>query len=368
MKGVKVGPQVPTIERQYFSKQGGSGGASMTTGPMARGGSAKNRASEPVSIDMHTHWAPEAYNKAMARLRRPGRASPNPLTFDLDKRRKWMDEHGVKMHVLTLSGSMPWHWVPQDVGATLAQIINDANIEAHTAFPDRFVGSIEVSIRDPELALKELNRVAGKPGMQTVHLPTSIEGKDYLFEERYQPFLARCEKLGYPLMFHPLDSSGWGENIHGGGEQSRLATPLARAANINNTLGFPFEYATVATKFIITGTLDKYPKLDIVWPHMGGIFPYIAARIHRGLWMNKFKLQHPFRDYVRRFHYDTLAYYPETMRFLINLVGSDRVVIGTDNFAIMDVEWPNALVEQMNLPTADRDKILWGNAARLLRL
>jgi len=56
------------------------------------------------------------------------------------------------------------------------------------------------------------------------------------------------------------------------------------------------------------------------------------------------------------------------MRFLINLVGSDRVVIGTDNFAIMDVEWPNAMVERMNLPAADCDKILWGNAARLLRL
>jgi len=101
---------------------------------------------------------------------------------------------------------------------------------------------------------------------------------------------------------------------------------------------------------------------------MGGIFPYIAGRIDHGLWMRKFKLKHPFRYYLRRFHYDTLTYYPETMRFLINLVGSDRVVIGTDNFAIMDVEWPNAMVEQMNLPAADRDRILRGNAARLLRL
>jgi aminocarboxymuconate-semialdehyde decarboxylase len=251
------------------------------------------------------------------------------------------------------------------VGATLAQIINDANIEAHTAFPDRFVGSVEVSIREPNLALKELNRVAGKPGMRTVHLPTSIEGNDYLLEERYAPFLARCEELGYPLLFHPLD---WDENIYGGGEQSRLATTLAKTANLNNTLGFQFEYANLGTKFIITGLLDRYPKLDILWPHMGGIFPYIAGRIDHGLWMKKFKLKHPFRDYIRRFHYDTLAYYPETLRLLINLVGSDRVVIGTDNFAIMDVEWPNALVEKLNLQAEDRNRILWGNAARLLCL
>jgi hypothetical protein len=99
-------------------------------------GSAKDKASRPGSIDMHTHWEPEAYHKALARLRLVGGGgSPDPLSFDLDKRRKWMDEHGVKMHVLTLSGSMPWQWVPQDVGATLARIINDANIEAHKAFP-----------------------------------------------------------------------------------------------------------------------------------------------------------------------------------------------------------------------------------------
>ena len=81
-----------------------------------------------------------------------------------------------------------------------------------------------------------------------------------------------------------------------------------------------------------------------------------------------FKLQHPFRDYIRRFHYDSLAYYPETLRFMIDLVGSDRVVIGSDDFAGMSVEYPNALVDKLNLLAEDRDRILKGNAARLLRL
>ncbi len=64
----------------------------------------------PVSIDMHTHWAPEAYVKAQIEMGRPAPANRNPLDFDLDKRRKWMDEHGIQMHVLTLSGGMPWQW------------------------------------------------------------------------------------------------------------------------------------------------------------------------------------------------------------------------------------------------------------------
>ncbi|PYR31926.1 MAG: hypothetical protein DMF92_03850 [Acidobacteria bacterium] len=304
--------------------------------------------------------------KAVAKMRQNGGASKNRLSFDLDKRRQWMDTHGVQMHVLSLSGGMPWQWVPPDFGDSLAQIINDANVQAHTAHPDRFMGAIEVSIRDPTLALKELNRMAGKPGMRTVHLPNSIEGHDYLFEDRYAPVLARIEELGYPILFHPLDGD---ENIFGGWK-SRLATETAKAANLNNTLGFPFEHATTATKFIITGTLDKYPKLEIVLPHAGGVFPYHAGRIHRGIVNrgNYKKRQFAFRDYIRRFHYDTLTFYPEALRFLINLVGADRVVIGTDNFAIMDVEYPNALVESLKLPEADLGKILKGNASRLLRL
>jgi aminocarboxymuconate-semialdehyde decarboxylase len=175
--------------------------------------------------------------------------------------------------------------------------------------------------------------------------------------------LARCEELGYPLLFHPLDGE---PNIYAG--KQRLADPSSVAAGLSNSLGFTFETATTAAKFIVTGTLDKYPRLEIVLPHSGGVFPYIAGRADRYMMNSRFKLQRPVREYIRRFHYDTLTYYPETLRFLIGLVGSDRVVIGTDNFALMDVESPNGLVEQLNLPTADRERILKGNAARLLQI
>ena len=79
-------------------------------------------------------------------------------------------------------------------------------------------------------------------------------------------------------------------------------------------------------------------------------------------------LKSSIRDYIRRFHYDTLAYYPETLRFMIELVGVDRVVIGTDNYAKMDVDQPNELTLSLNLPEADLQKILRGNAAKLLRI
>jgi aminocarboxymuconate-semialdehyde decarboxylase len=360
----EVSPPAPAVGRRQFIKLGAGAGAMMATALNAGEAAAQSGTSRPVSIDLHTHWTPPAYMKAVAKLARGGGGGGgDSLSSHLENRLQWMDQHGVQMHVLTLSGGMPWQWVPPDVGATLAQIINDANVEAHLAYPDRFMGGIEISIRDPELSLKELNRMAGKPGMRALHLPNSFEGKDYLFESAYEPLLARCEELGFPLLFHPLEGEA---NYY---SQARLGDKLSDAAFLYNVLGFPFEHATTAAKFIITGTLDKFPKLEIVLPHSGGVFPYIAGRIaHDYAVGTKLKLQHPFRDYIRRFHYDTLTYYPETLRFLITQVGSDRVVIGTDNYAIMDVEYPNALVEQLNLPTVDRERILRGNAARLLHL
>jgi aminocarboxymuconate-semialdehyde decarboxylase len=346
-------------------------GAGAVVGAMIAGAAASATAApqaganRPVSIDLHTHWTPPAYNKAVAKLAHGGGGgNPDSLSTNLDRRLQWMDTHGVQMHVLTLSGGMPWQWVPPDVGATLAQIINDANVEAHLAHPDRFMGGIELSIRDPKLSLKELDRMAGKPGMRAVHLPNSFETRDYLFEPQYEPLLARCEELGYPLLFHPLDGE-----INYYSNERLGADKESDEAFLYNVLGFPFTHATTAAKFIINGTLDKYPKLEIVLPHSGGVFPYIAARMaHDYDKPVEIKLKHPFRDYLRRFHYDTLTYFPETLRFLITQVGSDRVVIGTDNYAIMDVEYPNALVEEINLPAQDRDLIFKGNASRLLHL
>jgi aminocarboxymuconate-semialdehyde decarboxylase len=356
---------VPMIDRRDFIKLGAGVGATMLTDLNPPDALAQSKTAGTRSIDAHAHWVPESYASALVQLGRPTTSIHTPLELDvnLGQRVKWMDERGIRMHVLTLDGGMPWQWVSPADGARLAQLVNDAAMDAHAKYPDRFIAGVEMPIRSPELALKELNRVAGKPGMRAVHLPNSMENNDFLFQPAYDPLWARCEELGYPVLFHPLDGE---ENIYGGKE--RLGNALAASANLNNTLGFPFENATTAAKFIVTGTLDKFPKLEIVLPHSGGCFPFVAGRIERGLVAKKFKLQRPFREYIRRFHYDSITYYPETLRFLIALVGSDRVVIGTDDYAPMDVEEPNALIEQLNLPAQDRDRILWGNAAKLFRL
>jgi aminocarboxymuconate-semialdehyde decarboxylase len=320
----------------------------------------KGGVGKPSAIDMHAHWSPEPYNKVLAEFGQP-LANPYPLDYDLDKRRRWMDDHGDLMHCLTLSGAMPWQRVSAQQGAHLAQVINDTGIQVHQKYPDRFVIAVELPIRDAELALKELNRVAGQPGVRAVHLPDSIEKQDYIFDPGFAPVLARIQELNYPIIFHQMDGV---VNTFGG---SRTAGPPPLAAGIDA----PIEHTFLASKFIYTGTLDKYPNLQIVLPHAGGAFPYLAGRVEHFLFHmtdHGTSIQRPFRDYLRRFHYDYLIYYPEALRFLIGLVGSDRIVVGTDNFAAKDVEYPSAVLDQFNFPAADRDRILKGNAMRLLHL
>ncbi len=378
MKGVKTGARVTKIGRRDFIKLGAAAGAVSTTSITALGvcdASAAEKSAEPwavpqkptsrpISIDCHCHWAPERYLKAIAAA---GDKRPyDTVNYDMERRIKWMDTRGVQMLVLTLNGGMPWGMVNPDQGVNIAQIVNDEAMAATKAHPDRFIASIEVFAADPNLALKELNRVAGKPGMRAVHLPNSIASRDYLFEPAYVPFLARVEELGYPILFHPLDEEA---NYYGG--KARLADHFSDVGGFSNTLGFTFETATTAAKFIVSGTLDRFPKLEIILPHSGGCFPYIFGRVYHGLATRKVKLQYPLRDYARRFHYDALTYDPDILRFLINYVGSDRVVIETDNAFGANgqaIEYPHTLVEQLGLATVDHDKILRGNAARLLHL
>ena len=345
--------RVPAIGRRDLMKLGA--GAVMTA-LSAQRSSAQGPASRPVSVDVHTHWFPPAFIKGKADAGAPVTTQLIPEDSDLNARIKWMDAHGIQTHILTLSGNMPWQVVSAEAGIRIAQAVNDPAIEAHQAFPDRFFASVEMPIRDPVAALNELNRMAGKPGVRAVHLPNSIEGRDYLFEPAFQPIFARIEEIGYPILFHPID-----------GDANIYIRRLAGAVSLTNALGFPFETATIAAKFIVTGTLDKFPKLEIVLPHSGGAFPYIAGRLQHAR-RNSNVPPRPIKEYVRRFHYDTMTFYPETLRFLISLVGIDRLMIGSDNYHGMNVDEPNALVESLNLPAADRDRILFGNARRLFRL
>jgi aminocarboxymuconate-semialdehyde decarboxylase len=350
----------------------------------------------PISIDVHTHWAPQAYMDLKAKFGKPD--TSNPANHDMEARIKWMDANGEKMQVLTLGGFMPWQWVTPEQGIQVAQVTNDAALEVTAKYPDRFLAGIELPVNAPDLALKELNRVAGKPGMVAVHLPNSLASREYLFEPAFAPVLAQCNELKVPLLIHPLDGEpNWYAGHRLADEYSGSNQP-GLFPGLTNTAGETFEQATTISKLIVNGTLDKYPDLDIIVAHSGGAFPFIASRIDwRGA---DGGLQHPFLSYARRFYYDSLTFYPLALEYLIRFAGADRVVVGTDNMgggapgggggqgqnananpnrnangngnananANRPHGGPHSVIDQTAISAEDRDLILRGNLIRLFKL
>lgn len=329
---------------------------------------------KPPPIDIHAHFFPEGYLRLIAeeggrfgaRVSRSDpkgpvievgslRSGPLRAAFtDLDLRRKEMDRQGVRVHALSLTLPMVY-WADGDLGLRLARVVNDALSQAHTAYPDRFVGLATLPMQEPKLAVEELDRAVRLPGIRGVYLGTNIRGRE-LSDRDFFPVYERIEALGLPLFLHPLNVIG----------ADRLSSYY-----LGNLLGNPFDNAVAAAHLIFGGVLDRFKRLQVCLPHAGGAFPYLVGRLTRG-WKVRSECRHlkrPPAAYLRRFTYDTISHSAEALGYLIGLVGADRVMLGSDYCFDMGYERPVQIVTRLRgLSRADQARILGGNAARLLRL
>ena len=139
---------------------------------------------------------------------------------------------------------------------------------------------------------------------------------------------------------------------------------------MRNVLGNPYESGIAAASLIFGGVMDAFPGLTVMLPHGGGTFPWLIGRFDKGIEARK-ELAHmkqPASAYLRRFYYDTVTHHPRVMRNLIDLVGADRIVLGSDYDQDMSYQRPVEFVDQIpGLTTAEREMILSGNAERMLR-
>jgi aminocarboxymuconate-semialdehyde decarboxylase len=368
-----VGQQAGTAaaEKDAASYAGGNNYASMAK---PRPWTLPQRPGPADSIDVHTHWAPEGYLKAKADLGQPDFL--DPINHDLPRRKQLMEASGIKTSLLTLGGFRPWQWVTPEQGAHIARVSNDASIEAHAAYPDTFLAGIELNCSDPKGSLAELNRVAGKPGLVCVHLPTSLASRDFLFEADFAPVLGRTQELGLPILLHPLDGEpNWfaGHRLadaSSGVDPNNTNAAANRFPGLTNSLGNSLEMAVAISKLIVSGTLDKYPDLTFIATMGGGAMPYVAGRLENRGGANKTK--QPIAAYLRRFYYDSLTYWPPSLHYLVEIVGADRVVLGTDNMYgpgnNQMTEQPHSIIDQANFSETDRDLILRGNLKRLFKI
>ncbi len=324
------------------------------------------------TIDIHAHFVPEEYLRVIEEegeahgvrllpgpkgpLIQAGRMSIGPLTphyYDLDVRLKSMDAQRVAVHALSLMPPMVY-WAGGALGIRLARLVNEAMTQASRAYPDRFVALATLPMQDPEAAVAEVERAITMLGCRGIYLGTNIRGKE-LTDPSFRTVFERIAALRVPIFLHPLNVIG----------SDRLTNYY-----LHNLLGNPFDTAVAAANLIFSGVLDRFPKLNICLPHAGGALPYLIGRLNRG-WKVREEckaLKKPPASYLRRFTYDTISHAPKSLRYLIDLVGADHVMLGSDYCFDMGYERPVEAVTALKLSRRDQEKIFTRNAARLLRL
>lgn len=326
----------------------------------------------PRSIDIHAHYYPESFcdlvggegkrfggsfvcDDTSFTFRTPaGGLGPLPMKFiDIDARLKDMDASGVDVQALSLSVPMAY-WGDRPFNAKLARDWNASASRAYQRHPTRFVVLATLPMLNAADAIDELERAAQLPGVRGVYMGTNIDNRD-LDDPRFAPVFARIEQLGLPVFLHPQQTVGG----------ARLGDFY-----LSNLLGNPFDTAIAGSHLILGGVLDRYPTLEITLPHAGGALPILVGRLDAGWTVRPEtrRLAQKPSSYLRRFSYDTVSHSGPVLNFLIENVGVDRLVLGSDYCFDMGYEQPVRFLDRVDLSAQQRAMILGGNAGKLLRI
>jgi aminocarboxymuconate-semialdehyde decarboxylase len=315
----------------------------------------------PVTIDFHAHFLDER-TLDVAEAHSPvtdfGRKTPVPRNSPLRKKMldpslhvEDMDSYGIDRSVISSSTVVQGLWFAEgDQARTLNRHVNDVAAEWVSRYPRRFIGSFCLPLGDVSDSLAELERALSN-GLRVANLPAQDNG-EYLGSRRFEPLWTAIEEKGVVAFVHP------------DGVRDRWYQPYW----MWNSIGQSIEEVRVMTSLIYEGVLERHPGLKIVMAHGGGYMPHYMGRLDRNAKNapeSMANISQKPSAYLRRFHYDSIVYDPETLSALIAKVGSDRVVLGAD-YPVAGLDPVKFLENIPGLPAADIATVAGNNAAKLL--
>ena len=330
-----------------------------------------------TTIDIHCHLATPASRHLVDEHRKPenepyeffmGQDSKdhNAVVFpaivdqltDPAARIEDMDRMGVDVQGLATFVSEYHYWAPADLAAESARIQNDNLASVVAANPDRFVAlGATVPLQDLDLAVSEMDRVVDDLGFKGLQIGGTIDGRN-LDEPGFRPFWAAVEAKGIPVILHP---SGYPEGQRFG------------SYFLTNCIGNPLETMVAATRMIFSGLFEEHPGIKLVLLHGGGYLPFYGSRADHA-WEVRPETRvaipdNPPSHYLKKLFYDSMVFQPLYLRHLIEIVGVDRVMLGTDYPFDMGETDPLGLIGATDgLSEEDREAISGGNAARIFEL
>jgi aminocarboxymuconate-semialdehyde decarboxylase len=279
--------------------------------------------------------------------------------FEAERRLEAMVASGVDAEVLTPMPPLLRYDLPSADGLALARHVNEFTAQLCSFDPARLIGLGMVPLQDPDAAAAELAAVAGL-GLRGVEIASNVLDAS-IGDERFLPFFAETERLGLAIFVHAMPAAS-----------ARLPAPA------RGTYAVGVEGALAAASLITGGTAAKCPNLRICFSHGAGGFPLMLPRAQyfwSGAWNEEPVV--PERaivhddgpsplQYARRFYYDSLVFDRRALRFLVDLLGADRLLIGSDFPAMPREEPAGRTLRSLDLPADALEDIAWNNAFRWL--
>jgi len=322
-------------------------------------------------IDLHNHVLPETWLQAVReqpdlyRTRIEGEGHKRqfvrgkicfdliPEFYDADAKVETMERKKVDISVISPGPQTFCYWLDEKAAVRNARLVNGGVAQMVTKRPDRLRGMATLPMQHPDAAIAELERAVKEYEFKAVEIGTAI-GEEELADPRFRPVLRRAQELKVVIFTHPNTLGGAG----------RLDCWY-----LINLIGNPLDTTIMAGKLMFSGALDELKDLKILLAHGGGFIPYQIGRLQHGHTVRpdtSADTRSKPLDLFKRFYYDALTHHPQSLRHLMDMVGSERVVIGTDSPFDMGEEQPVERLEAVpRLTQAEREDVCYRSALRL---
>jgi aminocarboxymuconate-semialdehyde decarboxylase len=328
-----------------------------------------------LKVDLHTHILPRSWpdlkkkygyggfislehvSPSRARMMLDGKLfrEIDENCFSPEARIKECDENGVQVQVLSTVPVMFSYWAKPEHTLDLSRYLNDHIAQVVSEYPNRFIGLGTLPMQAPELAVKELRRCVQDLGLAGVQIGSHINDWNLNAPELF-PIFEEAERLGAAIFIHPWD-------MMGKDSMTKYWLPWL--------VGMPAETSRAICSMIFGGVFSKLPALKVCFAHGGGSFPCTIGRIEHG-WKCRPDLcqvdckVNP-RDFLGKFWVDSLVHDENVLRYVVDLVGKNRVVLGSDYPFPLGEDQPGHLIESSNLfDDEEKESMLGGNALHFL--